>query len=330
MPPTSNFSPELVLAGDIGATTSRLRLSDMGEGDPQTIREVEGPGFNVRSSGPEAKGAFAETLERLFASLSPAPEARLGRVHLGVAGAGPARHRDISQTLRELVTAAARHHGLACDERDVHVSDDLVTAYVGALSQPSEFDQPGILLLAGTGAAAVLLRGGEALTRRDGMGWLLGDVGSGVWLGRRALEVVAADLDSRGPATSLTTAVLARLGIPGDAADPRQEMIRALDGRAPATWGEIAPLVTREADGPRDDVARSLCAEAVETFLDHARALSTLTPEKPRLVVLAGSVLTHEGPIGSVLRYALEQTGFEVRLASSGLDGATRLAASRA
>ena len=70
----------------------------------------------------------------------------------------------------------------------------------------------GVLLLAGTGAAARRFADGHLVVRCDGMGWLLGDKGSGVLIGTAALRAVASDLDGRGPATALAGAVQESLG----------------------------------------------------------------------------------------------------------------------
>src|SRR5699024_12245759 len=96
-------------------------------------------------------------------------------------------------------------------------------------------------------------------------GWLLGDIGSAVWLGRRTLEAVAADLDGRGPRTRLTEEIGAVLDLdlregrlpPSPTGDPRQDLIRALDeplpAAAPAALGSFAPL---PGSIPGDAVAR--------------------------------------------------------------------------
>src|SRR5699024_420991 len=89
----------------------------------------------------------------------------------------------------------------------------------------------------------VLFRGREGVARRDGMGWLLGDIGSAVWLGRRTLQAVAADLDQRGRRTVLTERVGEMLDLdlragrtpPSPTGDVRQDLIRALDELAPAS-----------------------------------------------------------------------------------------------
>ncbi|MGO3211296.1 MAG: hypothetical protein ACTIJK_16045, partial [Brachybacterium sp.] len=91
-------------------------------------------------------------------------------------------------------------------------------------------------MVGGSGAVAVRFQDREAVARRDGMGWLLGDIGSAVWLGRRTLEAVAADIDGRGPRTLLTEEVGELLALdlregllpPSATGDPRQDLIRAL------------------------------------------------------------------------------------------------------
>src|SRR5690606_1052291 len=72
----------------------------------------------------------------------------------------------------------------------------------------------GYCLIAGTGAGAVRIRGGEVEQVVDLAGWLLGDLGSGYWLGHEAAKAAVADLEGRGAATALTRAVLEALDIP--------------------------------------------------------------------------------------------------------------------
>src|SRR5204862_7320559 len=69
-------------------------------------------------------------------------------------------------------------------------------------------DGPGVLLISGTGSIAYG-RGPTGTTARCG-GWgpVFGDEGSGAWIGRKALSVVAAASDGREPETALTGAIL--------------------------------------------------------------------------------------------------------------------------
>src|SRR5699024_362887 len=79
----------------------------------------------------------------------------------------------------------------------VNVRSDLLAAYCSGAVELS-----GYALVAGTGAAAVRIEAGEIVAVADGMGWLLGDDGSGFQIGRDVARAVVADLDRRGPGTA--------------------------------------------------------------------------------------------------------------------------------
>lgn len=330
---TADMPISVILGADVGATHTRLAIegADGRSGESFTPVRVEGAGFNVRSSGPDALEHFEQTLARAFAPLDTG--STLEKAVFGISGAGPARHERIEALVREAVVSQAASHHIQVDPANVRVVDDLCTAFASAF--PASASRPtGVLVLAGTGAASVSYVRGVESVRRDGMGWLLGDVGSAVWLGKRALEAVAADLDARGSSTALTDRVCAALGFnPRDTAaqlDPRQALIREAYDLTPAEYGRFAPIVTELGhfgEGESDEVAREIVAQAVDSLLEGALALADpLRGNSPVSVVLAGSVLTARGPIGDLMRYALEREGFDVREAASPLDGALALA----
>ncbi|MDJ0322339.1 BadF/BadG/BcrA/BcrD ATPase family protein [Cryobacterium sp. PH31-AA6] len=87
--------------------------------------------------------------------------------------------------------------------REVRLAHDSVTSYLGALG-----DSLGAVIAVGTGV--VTLAVGEAAVRRiDGWGNLIGDAGSGYWIGRAGLDAAMRDYDGRGPHSALTDAVRA-------------------------------------------------------------------------------------------------------------------------
>lgn len=312
--------PPLVIAGDIGGTSSRLVLAPL---DGAVVAEAEGAGANLRSSGADAFDHVASTarevLERGRAALGG--HGRIAAVALGVSGAGPARAAEVRRAVGE------RLHGLGIDADRIRVTDDLHIAFLAG-----GVGDDGLLVLAGTGAVAVRFHDREAVARRDGMGWLLGDIGSAVWLGRRTLEAVAADLDGRGPRTRLTEEIGAVLELdlregrlpPSTTGDPRQDLIRALDEQlpagAPAALGRFAPL---PGSIPEDPVAREILDTAIAHVGETARALD---PGAELPVVLAGSVLTGAGPIHDEVTETLRAEGRSVSLARTGLPGALLLA----
>lgn len=78
------------------------------------------------------------------------------------------------------------------------------------------FRQHGYGLIAGTGAVAARIEHGKLERVAGGAGWLLGDSGSGFWIGRRVLRAVTAAIDGLGPSTALTALVLGSLGLTAD------------------------------------------------------------------------------------------------------------------
>lgn len=330
-------STGLVIAGDIGGTSSRLQLATL---DGPVLAEATGPGANLRSSGADAfdtvLATTREVLDRGREAFRAGQESAAGgdraageldpardvvAVALGISGAGPARAAEVRCEVGE------RLERLGLPAERLRITDDLHTAFL-----TGGVGDDGLLVLAGTGAVAVRFRDREAVARRDGMGWLLGDIGSAVWLGRRTLEAVAADLDERGPRTRLTDEVGALLDLdlrhgvspPSTTGDPRQDLIRALDEQlpagAPAALGRFAPVPGRI---PEDPVARSILDTALAHVLETVQALD---PQAVLPVVLAGSVLATAGPLRDEVRAGLHAQGRTVRTATTGLPGALLLA----
>ncbi|KRC61613.1 hypothetical protein ASE14_12285 [Agromyces sp. Root81] len=87
--------------------------------------------------------------------------------------------------------------------RSVHLAHDSITAYLGALG-----DERGVVVAAGTGVVTLAV-GATETARVDGWGYIMGDAGSGYWLGRAGLEAVMRAHDGRGAPTALTEVVRA-------------------------------------------------------------------------------------------------------------------------
>lgn len=283
----------VVLGADIGGTSTRVVLA----GPDGTVHGAgRAGGGNLRSSRPEDVAAhLADALRAAFAGA--AAGAAVVAAHLGIAGAGAAGREAAAVVVAEAWRAARAPEPATAPV----VGDDLEIAFASAAR-----GDDGLLVLAGTGAVACRFAGGRVVARADGLGWLLGDEGSAVWLGLAALRAVAADLDERGPATALTPAVLASLGVgaadPG--ADPRQPLVAAAHAVAPSAHGRLAPLVTAAAlDG--DPVARDLVDRAVAALLGTATAAAGPDPRPPAEVVVAGALLTRAGPVRDAVLPAL-------------------------
>jgi len=85
----------------------------------------------------------------------------------------------------------------------ITLAHDSITSYLGALGE-----ELGSVVAAGTGVVTLAV-GDAEVARIDGWGYIMGDAGSGYWVGREALDAVMRAYDGRGPATALTDAVCA-------------------------------------------------------------------------------------------------------------------------
>jgi glucosamine kinase len=160
-------------------------------------------------------------------------------------------------------------------------------------------DGPGVLLISGTGSVAFGRSPAGTFARCGGWGPVFGDEGSGAWIGRRALSVVAASADGREPETALAGALLT-----GAQVNDVTELIGWAASATPAALAALAPVVLSVADGG-DLRANSLVSLAVEELALHVRTLARqlFVDERAAMpVALAGGLLGR----GSLLRKRLE------------------------
>ncbi|MFC4585190.1 N-acetylglucosamine kinase [Sphaerisporangium corydalis] len=306
----------LVVGVDGGGTSTRCLLATLGG---EIVARGRAGGANPRSArdpGGNLARALTEALSLLPAGSGPADVA--GGV-FGLAGASEAGLRQ-AHALAAAAWGAAGLPGLPA------VVTDVLVAFAGATPRPT-----GSVMIAGTGAVAALVVDREIARRCDGYGWLLGDEGSGVWIGRRAVQSALAALDGRGPPTVLTARVLPTLTqdpppATSDGGEPvgealAQAVIAAVYDREPARLGLLSPVVEAAArEGDR--VALTILDDAARLLL---RTLATVDPGDPGLpVVLAGSLLTRPTMVGERVGRAL--LGRPVVLAHDGAAGAAALA----
>ncbi len=159
------------------------------------------------------------------------------------------------------------------------VVNDVVSAWATATGA-----QPGVGAISGTGSNVFGVGEDGRTWRAGGWGHLLGDEGSGYWLGAQSIVAALHDRDGSGPPTALS-----------DAAQQffRSASIEALAASvytAPLTKGEVAAfaLETSRLAHSGDVVARELFARAAELLGQQIRA------------VIANTGLRGEFPIGLI------------------------------
>ncbi|MEU3274623.1 BadF/BadG/BcrA/BcrD ATPase family protein [Saccharomonospora sp. NPDC006951] len=192
---------------------------------------------------------------------------------------------------------------------------DAEAAFASATDAPD-----GTVLIAGTGSIAGRIRGRRMTSVVGGYGWLLGDEGSGFWIGREAIRRTLDALHKNLPLGKLATAVLAEAGVRPDAARAAHLLITAANADLPVRLSRFAPLVSDAAAA--DPVARDIVERAAALLVD--AALTAREPGETTPVVLVGSVLGSESPVGELVRANLSD--LRVLASSDGVAGAARLA----
>jgi N-acetylglucosamine kinase-like BadF-type ATPase len=181
-----------VLGLDVGGSHSRALLAD-------ATGARLGVGY-AAGGNPATHGAHAAAdriRHALVGALGDTGPAEVAACVIGIAGAG----RLASEPDAALaIEAMAADVGLVCGVRLV---SDVTVAFAAGTTRPD-----GALLLSGTGAVAARMRDREPVEIRDGYGWLLGDEGSGFWIGREAVRATLAAIDGRAPMTELPRLVL--------------------------------------------------------------------------------------------------------------------------
>ncbi|MEU5877358.1 BadF/BadG/BcrA/BcrD ATPase family protein [Spirillospora sp. NPDC047279] len=203
-----------VIGIDAGGTKTRCVVLTLGGA---LAGSGTGPGANPNSGGDTA-GALTTALQ---AALGDLDRSHILAGVFGIAGAGSAG--------RPAAVSAARRAWQAVGLRgSPAVVTDIAVAFAAGTTATK-----GIVVFSGTGAGAAVISDGAILQRADGYGWLVGDEGSAVWLGREAVRAALAAYDGRGSPTLLTDSVpRALLGVSVvteiDASRPRPRHERPL------------------------------------------------------------------------------------------------------
>ncbi len=177
-----------VVGIDAGGTKTRCVVLTLGGA---LAGSGTGPGANPNSGGDTA-GALTTALRDALGDLD---RTLILTGVFGIAGAGSAG--------RPAAVAAARRAWQAVGLRgSPAVVTDIAVAFAAGTSEPK-----GIVVFSGTGAGAAVISDGTIVQRADGYGWLVGDEGSAVWLGKEAVRAALAAYDGRGSPTLLTDSV---------------------------------------------------------------------------------------------------------------------------
>lgn len=274
---------EIVIGVDGGGSKTRVVV---GTADGEVLATVDGPKSAVTpGEAQRSADVIADLVSRALAEIAQ-PGAVFPRVlYCGVAGTGRDEER------------RALHAALDAKE----LAEEVVIDSDGLIAMYDAFEErSGILLVVGTGSIAYGRSPAGEVVRCGGWGPTFGDEGSGGWIGKKALGIVAASSDGREPPTALLFPILA-----ATQCEDVQDLIAWASGADARTFASLVPVVftTAAAGDPR---ANALLTLAAEELVLHVRALARqlFTDERAAVpVALSGGLMDKSSP----LRKRLEQ-----------------------
>jgi N-acetylglucosamine kinase-like BadF-type ATPase len=217
---------------------------------------------------------------------------------IGLTGAGrPSDQKRMADGLRHY--ASSRKIKL----KKVRIESDARIALEGAFKGGA-----GIILVAGTGSIAFGKDGEGNVHRVGGWGRILGDEGSGFFIGRYALAAVCRDLDGRSAPTLLTKMIAKKFSLKSPT-----DIIAAVY-KNNFDIATVAPLVL-EASQENDAIAQEIIQLASLELVEHVRSLVEklrLRPEeevrKNISLSFIGGLIANETPLSRLLRRQIEDT----------------------
>jgi N-acetylglucosamine kinase-like BadF-type ATPase len=256
-----------VIGIDAGGTKTICQLADA---RGRVIAEARGGGANLRAAGQfEVERVFRRVVEDVLAHRGVTPQA----ICIGIAGAD--REQD-ADTVREVIQR------LGLDMPTVVVNDALIALVAGV------GDDPGVVIVAGTGSIAYGRSAAGRAARAGGWGYLLGDEGGGFWIGRAALSAVVRQFDQRGPATLLTELVLAQMGLTTPVEVIQAVYDRGLQRHVIAGIADVVEHATKAGDA----VAADILARAATELASAAASVVTRLEMRGEVfqTILAGGI----------------------------------------
>ena len=301
----------IFVAIDAGGTKTQCMIAD----ETRVLaRAATGTVKLMRVSEAEATAR----LQAMLAALAAAAGVSLGQVErtcFGLAGvSGPT----VQAWARRAVAAVVAGELILCGDEEIALD----AAFAGG---------EGIVVIAGTGSNAIGRAAGGELFGAGGWGPVLGDEGSGYWIGLEAIRAALRAQDRigvGGGATCLLREIELEWGL-GSVAE-LVAMANQRSGAGPPDFAALAPVVARCAEagdvlatGVLERAGEEL-AELVSVVFHKMSGRAHLEPGAEIGVAFTGSVLGQIAPVREAMtaRLAVAVPGARVGGAVDPLDGA--------
>ncbi len=255
-----------------------------------------------------AKGGVARLRQSLWAAIKAAfvaarlPVQPVRAIGLGLTGIEDAESPEAGVARAVMSDLMPVEH--------VWIENDGVAALMGA-----HLGAAGAVAINGTGSILVGLRQDGRIVRVGGWGWLVGDEGSAVWLGKAAVQAVFHAEDGVGVPTLLTELLQQHFEVAQVRAIKRRVYAAEFGARG---FAALAPLVGRAA-AQADDVAQSILAEGATALAYAAQALYRAMDfaDQPLPLALIGGAWDHVQGLRERFERAI--CGLPIRLSAPAL-----------
>ncbi len=229
-----------------------------------------GPGALRAGAEPDAvrvwAGAIAQVLERFRGR---------GEGLVVVVGAAGAGNDAVRRRAEEVLDATLGSRAKTRVVTDGEIA--LEAAFPGRV--------PGVVVMAGSGSIAYARTAQGTVRRVGGLGWVMGDEGSGYALARAALRWAGRAAEGRAPATALTGALPPGVGVASI-----DELVRWSLDASPNAIAALAAVVCTAADDG-DAAASELVEDAAVELTQLVTALLPASPAEAGGVALGGGLL---------------------------------------
>ncbi|HWB32293.1 MAG TPA: BadF/BadG/BcrA/BcrD ATPase family protein [Acidobacteriaceae bacterium] len=266
----------LYLAIDAGGTKTRCALAD----ETRVLARAEtGTVKLMRVSEAEATARLRAMITQVASAAGVSP-GRVQRTCFGLAGS---RSESVQQWANAALEGFVGGEVVLCGDEEIALEG----AFHGG---------PGVLVIAGTGSNAIGRAGDGSMCGAGGWGPVLGDEGSGYWIGMEAVRSALRVHDEQGEAASTRLlGVVERMwgvGSLGELVALGNLRVPA-EGVKPADFAALAPEIARlarEGDAIATDVLRRAGQQLAELVLLVLRKLGRGADDVEE-VAFAGSVL---------------------------------------
>ncbi|HEV7666751.1 MAG TPA: BadF/BadG/BcrA/BcrD ATPase family protein [Chloroflexota bacterium] len=286
---------------DFGGSGTRAALATA---EGEVLAAGQGGSAGLLGGGAAGRRQLTRSLDRALAAIGPLLARQRVVIHVGTTGLSvPGRRDSIALELNTRFPSA-----------EIRVTNDALIALWGGLG-----GREGVAVLAGTGSIALARSADGREARAGGWGYLLGDEGSGFWLGRAALLELLREREGRAAPQALTRAVVDALGLAAASATVSQVIAwtTAESGDTVGRIASLAPLVSRAA-AAGDPAAIQILAQAAQALAVMAAAAAyqlwpTAAP-RPLGVVCRGGVWAAGALLADPFVAALREQGLTAAL----------------